>query len=96
MKRIPALGEEVKRVHVGRPDDAEHVGHALCDQRFDKGFGRRHARLALGDTTVDFRSGGCAALAVGAGFFFVAFVMADLCGEVIWNGGSLRVAGIQA
>jgi hypothetical protein len=55
MKRIPALGEEVKRVHVGRPDDAEHVGHALCDQRFDKGFGRRHARLALGDTTVDFR-----------------------------------------
>ena len=41
---------------------------------------------------------GAAARALGgrSGFFFVAFVAADLCGEVIWNGGSLRVAGIQA
>ena len=35
--------EDVERVHVGRADDAEDMLHAMGDERFDKGLGRRHA-----------------------------------------------------
>ena len=40
--------KQIVRIHISGADDAERVLHALCNQRFDKRFGRRHAHFAGG------------------------------------------------
>ena len=39
--------KQVERIHVRRADDAEDVGHAVRDQRFDERLGRRHLLASL-------------------------------------------------
>ena len=40
----PGGREQVQRVHVGGPDDAEDILHAIGDQGFDESFGSGHSR----------------------------------------------------
>ncbi len=41
-------GKNVERVHIGRADYAEDIGHALCHHGFDERLRRRHSLHALG------------------------------------------------
>ncbi len=43
----PGGREDVQRVHIGRADDAEDVGHAVRDQGLDEGFACGHVGHGL-------------------------------------------------
>ncbi len=49
--------EDVHRVHEGRTHDAEHIGHAVGGEGFDKGLGRRHGLRAGGGSVVGHACG---------------------------------------